>query len=102
RTFHAHITPRFPYTTLFRSFQIKRQLRKEHRQCVDRESFFLFNVHTSRLILQPLTSNTSTLQQADDRVTHQGYGFTRLTNRSKRSEEHTSELQSRFDIVCRL
>src|SRR5207249_9139737 len=24
------------------------------------------------------------------------------TNRAKRSEEHTSELQSRFDLVCRL
>src|SRR5699024_11826584 len=24
------------------------------------------------------------------------------TNRSTRSEEHTSELQSRFDLVCRL
>src|SRR5207249_6674152 len=30
--------------------------------------------------------------------------FTRLTNAflKKRSEEHTSELQSRFDLVCRL
>src|SRR5207249_11382892 len=27
---------------------------------------------------------------------------TRSTTRSRRSEEHTSELQSRFDLVCRL
>src|SRR5207249_12062858 len=26
----------------------------------------------------------------------------RASNQSKRSEEHTSELQSRFDLVCRL
>src|SRR5207249_5504278 len=32
------------------------------------------------------------------------FAFGRLTNRSinDRSEEHTSELQSRFDLVCRL
>src|SRR6266513_2829827 len=29
-------------------------------------------------------------------------GETNRTNRRARSEEHTSELQSRFDLVCRL
>src|SRR5699024_11849235 len=28
-------------------------------------------------------------------------GMIRLINKEKRSEEHTSELQSRFDLVCR-
>src|SRR5438067_4332767 len=30
------------------------------------------------------------------------FGFTGLVMRCMRSEEHTSELQSRFDLVCRL
>src|SRR5699024_11327758 len=30
------------------------------------------------------------------------YGYITGKNRSFRSEEHTSELQSRFDLVCRL
>src|SRR5207249_10826916 len=29
-------------------------------------------------------------------------GFPRTIDQAKRSEEHTSELQSRFDLVCRL
>src|SRR5699024_12732445 len=31
-----------------------------------------------------------------------GIGFFRTVNNKVRSEEHTSELQSRFDLVCRL
>src|SRR5699024_11257171 len=31
-----------------------------------------------------------------------GIAFLSLSNKNARSEEHTSELQSRFDLVCRL
>src|SRR5437868_11990896 len=37
------------------------------------------------------TAKTTLLQEAEERV-----------ERFQRSEEHTSELQSRFDLVCRL
>src|SRR5438067_7586515 len=65
----------FPYTTLFRSLRpMDLELRHHHHI-----------PHSPRLLrprrrLQPL----------------------RRGRRSRRSEEHTSELQSRFDLVCRL
>src|SRR5438067_10618080 len=59
----------FPYTTLFRSAQVLRD--------VDR----LLAVRVVRVV-----------RRADRRV----------LPCDRRSEEHTSELQSRFDIVCRL
>src|SRR5699024_12689944 len=68
-------SPLFPYTTLFRS----------------RCSFgSILTRRYSRSSHVPVTSSCvqSCLQ------------ISRL--RSKRSEEHTSELQSRFDLVCRL
>src|SRR5207249_7759377 len=34
--------------------------------------------------------------------THAVFGAPRLDDHERRSEEHTSELQSRFDLVCRL
>src|SRR6266511_5025610 len=54
----------FPYTTLFRSFGIRRSARR---------------VRLGRAVLRPS-----------------------LPARPERSEEHTSELQSRENIVCRL
>src|SRR5437868_9005018 len=43
-------------------------------------------------------------RDADFRVAIQGRGggHRRRRNKNQRSEEHTSELQSRFDLVCRL
>src|SRR5207249_10886202 len=67
----------FPYTTLFRSHE------REHRDRVAEE----VARHGSRdeLVDEPA-------RRHDER---------RREKRS-RSEEHTSELQSRFDLVCRL
>src|SRR5438067_6355214 len=66
----------FPYTTLFRSHRDAFY----HRQHVVRTSF------DARLAANAAISN---------------YDGMRII-RSGRSEEHTSELQSRFDLVCRL
>src|SRR5260370_30932057 len=63
----------FPYTTLFRS----RLHRSRRRQISARRHF---------LVLAPL--NQSLNQDVEDR--------------SQRSEEHTSELQSHLNLVCRL
>src|SRR2546428_4264501 len=68
----------FPYTTLFRS---RTALRK--RACSDRQG----SSRSCRLRRPPTSSGSSSL---------------RRHIRSTRSEEHTSELQSRSDIVCRL
>src|SRR5437868_11240440 len=69
---HPPTSTLFPYTTLFRSIRSS-----------------------------PLTSRRSNISSA-------GFGRTfansvAVSGRSQtRSEEHTSELQSRFDLVCRL
>src|SRR2546421_3201517 len=70
----------FPYTTLFRSYQLKNQfLLLQSQSLLQRKS-------ASGLMLPPQHKFACglTLKQ-------------RL-----RSEEHTSELQSRSDLVCRL
>src|SRR5689334_24298082 len=72
----------FPYTTLFRSKRIIFSSNVETRGEGGRPSFHLYLVN-------------------DD-----GTGLERLTVEGKfnsfRSEEHTSELQSQFHLVCRL
>src|SRR5438067_9242928 len=69
----------FPYTTLFRSEDLALDLARE-RHVV--RLWLLLLGEVGRLLLQTLSLRR---------------GVLRL-----RSEEHTSELQSRFDLVCRL
>src|SRR5438067_9603371 len=64
----------FPYTTLFRSAAV------EERSIMVAEA------------------NLPMVTAAEVRAMVQGG----IVNAQKRSEEHTSELQSRFDLVCRL
>src|SRR2546422_6762628 len=64
----------FPYTTLFRSAARRRQ----------------------GVLRQPPELRRSAGGRAD------GVGRLRLAPRGHRSEEHTSELQSRLHLVCRL
>src|SRR5437868_12078418 len=64
----------FPYTTLFRSQSPTRSSRHPGTQ----------SLNLPRLPLNPLISASQS------------------PNTPFRSEEHTSELQSRFDLVCRL
>src|SRR5437868_10770195 len=66
----------FPYTTLFRS-----QTRGER----------LFRIRV-RKIFGKIDRRLEMAQEADEFVFQS----------AQRSEEHTSELQSRFDLVCRL
>src|SRR2546421_6098946 len=72
----------FPYTTLFRSL-----------------SFFAVNSNRLAALATALDSSTRLL-----RALHSPSGLTRSSpdTRALRSEEHTSELQSRSDLVCRL
>src|SRR5690349_23465778 len=65
----------FPYTTLFRSFQIH-----------ERQSDSRYDRHWRR---PGWSGNEQTIVQ-------------KVMDGHERSEEHTSELQSRRDLVCRL
>src|SRR5437868_9084892 len=75
-TRHPPTSTLFPYTTLFRSL-------------VDANLFVEHGCNcslSSNNILNPFTP----------------FGDGSLLRMANRSEEHTSELQSRFDLVCRL
>src|SRR5207249_11817883 len=87
----------FPYTTLFRS--VKNQL------------FNRLLVSARRMARLARTSSRSlkiliggTLFNFRVRIVTRSLPFSSLLRSmvSRRSEEHTSELQSRFDLVCRL
>src|SRR5437868_11623149 len=68
----------FPYTTLFRSQKLRGPV-------------------ISRSHIR-ISTDLQAQYRADRRRLH-GYGQSRCRTRS---EEHTSELQSRFELVCRL
>src|SRR5258707_10515159 len=77
----------FPYTTLFRSIP---WLARE-----------VVNVGRDSLGVRPVTQN-SLVHEADDLVSTAELRYPGETRSSARSEEHTSELQSRQYLVCRL
>src|SRR5699024_12681313 len=88
----------FPYTTLFRSLIIL-VLCDSHSSNSDNKSFVFLASRSKRQTINMLTSsfltNCITLCMPS-----RNNDFPELS--SWRSEEHTSELQSRFDLVCRL
>src|SRR5437868_11256306 len=84
-------SPLFPYTTLFRSEVAERRL-VGGRAVVDDE-FVVVGERVADRDRQ--AAGVAFLAvRADVRELHARAG--------RRSEEHTSELQSRFDLVCRL
>src|SRR5699024_11969574 len=92
----SHTTsPLPPYTTLFRSWTVSRS-----RQGVDQENKILanqstinWNIHTG-VIEHAVVAGVELIQE-------QQHSKARSAQ-IPRSEEHTSELQSRFELVCRL
>src|SRR5260370_3656457 len=80
----------FPYTTLFRSTDYEAGLKSEW-----------MNRHL-RINLDYYHSNYDDIQRVVTVASSSGY-FTRVQNAAHgRSEEHTSELQSHLNLVCRL
>src|SRR5699024_12609116 len=75
----------FPYTTLFRSNSSIASSCSRNCQSIESSSFKVSTRSPPTSISSPRTVNTL---KDDDSM--------------DRSEEHTSELQSRFDLVCRL
>src|SRR5699024_12581485 len=85
--------PLFPYTTLFRS-QAGRPATKL--------SSTTHWINGSQLIAQGSFTPRCWLISASDSSVAAGTMRSTMNHWQKRSEEHTSELQSRFDLVCRL
>src|SRR2546422_4314050 len=75
----------FPYTTLFRSSLFSRSASGVDLLFFDRED----DVRPSRVI--PI-----------DPAANRAYHYWHVIDWNHRSEEHTSELQSRLHLVCRL
>src|SRR3989442_9769077 len=80
----------FPYTTLFRSPSPCRSLPETVRECWHWQPFLRFVVYPP----WPESRRRSPLRAANSRIPP--------TPQHSRSEEHTSELQSRPHLVCRL
>src|SRR5438309_3136005 len=72
----------FPYTTLFRSLDRRY------------DGAFVYTVRSTGIYCRP---SCASRKPRRDRVT-----FFPVPEAAERSEEHTSELQSQFHLVCRL
>src|SRR2546422_2021271 len=91
----------FPYTTLFRSGPAgKRQGRRiEGVRRLEPRLHARRKLHRSQVcLLGELSDREARLR----RSTHADASVDQLEIGEKRSEEHTSELQSRLHLVCRL
>src|SRR5699024_11561958 len=78
----------FPYTTLFRSYADDFIITSAEKEVLERE--------IKPMLVEFLAERGLELSDEKTVITHIDDGF------DFRSEEHTSELQSRFEIVCRL
>src|SRR5699024_11328071 len=88
--------PPLPYTTLFRS-RHNRTWRTRHNRTWRRSSIV---VHRLLLVTHSYSPESTPPQRRWKRFLAGLYESGRSVE--VRSEEHTSELQSRFDLVCRL
>src|SRR5699024_11740509 len=78
----------FPYTTLFRSHLLIQYI-VDHASDLGKHLDQCFT-------LVPDGTNSSLYRKVQDMIAKV------KADEARRSEEHTSELQSRFDLVCRL
>src|SRR5437868_10494780 len=93
-------SPSFPYTTLFRSLRKFRIVTVVIKVLKDRP-------RTRQIGIDPRKEhehNGSGIARRDPGKPYPdgNVGFAHRSHPGARSEEHTSELQSRFDLVCRL
>src|SRR5437016_11802340 len=87
----------FPYTTLFRSCPPRRA------DCAGARGRLALDPGFARpaILLEGIDSDADALQRAP-RAACSADAPTQSGDRTRRSEEHTSELQSLTNIVCRL
>src|SRR5699024_11729843 len=91
-------SPPIPYTTLFRS-----RTPANMKQYLSRDQYRLYKLIWDRFIassMAPAILDTVKMDLSNNGVIFRSNGQT--IKKGPRSEEHTSELQSRFDLVCRL
>src|SRR5207249_7103500 len=90
----------FPYTTLFRSVRGRGGLPEAVRCSIFPATRATYDESEHEPRDRP--AHSSTLQSEHDGAVTLHAGRSRGSCSLSRSEEHTSELQSRFDLVCRL
>src|SRR5699024_12473227 len=93
---HPPVSPLFPYTTLFRSHPRAARGRGGEQVAVDLGGGLAAAHDGDGARLQQVLLAVEVVGAVQDR------GGAALPRERLRSEEHTSELQSRFDLVCRL
>src|SRR5690606_39734844 len=91
-------TTYFPYTTLFRS-----QIEKARKLDIQEEVYFeIIRKKTASLIAACCACGASSTQAPKETIDRLGLFGEKVGIAFQRSEEHTSELQSRENLVCRL
>src|SRR5699024_12057838 len=90
----------FPYTTLFRSIGTRDEydMIQRYQNIADEEiSDSLFQYQSELVVIKHGVQGSKAYTKSGEY--YEGKAF---KAKVVRSEEHTSELQSRFDLVCRL
>src|SRR5207249_6223126 len=96
---HPPASPLFPYTTLFRSHAGEVVRRRGQERVLRGQRDAGDAASGQRLVDTRLNLGAIAVLEALQAVRD---GVVGLRPGGARSEEHTSELQSRFDLVCRL
>src|SRR5207248_10276755 len=92
----------FPYTTLFRSFGIGDRPANGNRTMIRKRGRHLMAAGKSRVFRRAVSIDHSAAGQLLQYFANMrnGKDVTACEQLTHRSEEHTSELQSPYDLVC--
>src|SRR5206468_9255050 len=99
---HPPMYPLFPYTTLFRSKEITAQKHTVQRRVSPEVMRRLMSYRWPGNVRELRNSLESMMVLAEGEVLTENDIPDQIRDNAPRSEEHTSELQSRSDLVCRL
>src|SRR5699024_11961945 len=92
----------FPYTTLFRSPDIISNLKESNELPKSIKHINIYDYYSGNKLFCKSPSFFFKLKSKFEKHSLTIDGLTdKLDEKKHRSEEHTSELQSRFDLVCR-
>src|SRR2546430_10336759 len=91
----------FPYTTLFRSFaEQSRRFSQKNNRAIHADNFAdeQQKLFQQRLGIEAVSKHAGEMPESLEGADM----ICLMVNASRRSEEHTSELQSQSNLVCRL
>src|SRR5690606_39608370 len=91
----------FPYTTLFRSQNTLLKCRTSDDGVINGDNSIRFVLHNTIGRIVNMLYHIGTISILRNKCPQFGIFYIQLL-KSRRSEEHTSELQSRENLVCRL